>query len=337
LTQFLKEFKSNKLYIALLMAIKKLHIIIFLGIGFFPSFCYAQNIDKQEELDLKFQEHFFEALKQTATNNYTKAIESLENCYQIDSVNLAVEFELSKNYLSLKKYFEAQIFIDNALEKEPENRYLLKHKVSILKAQRNYNDAIEIQKQLVKIKPSAADELVLLYIQNREFENAEKLIAEIEEKALASLRINRFKNYLINRKKVAKKKTNTTVKPIENIGIESLRKQYQENKSYKTLLEILKYDIENSLFEMLHVDCENALELYPAQPLLYRLNGFALNKLKKYNEAIDVLTIGIDFVIDNIEMEVDFYNQLIISYEGLNNKKEALKFQQKVEQLKQTN
>ncbi|REE83571.1 hypothetical protein BX611_0863 [Lutibacter oceani] len=321
------------------MKIKKKHIIILLGIGFFSNFSYAQNIDNQEVLALKFQEHFFESLKQTATNNYAKAIESLENCYQIDSVNLAVEFELSKNYLSLEKYFEAEIFIDKALEKEPKNRYLLKHKVALLKAQRNYKDAIEIQKQLVKIKPSYSDELVLLYIQNKEFESAENLITEIEDNALATLRIKRFKTYLINRKKLTKKKANntTTQNPIENLGIESLRKEYQENKSYKVLLEILKYEIENSLFEMLNTDCKNALELYPAQPLLYKLQGFALNKLKKYNEAIDVLTIGIDFVIDNIEMEVDFYNQLIISYEGLNNKKEALKFQQKVEQLKQTN
>lgn len=321
------------------MKIKKKHIIILLGIGFFSNFSYAQNIDNQEVLALKFQEHFFESLKQTATNNYAKAIESLENCYQIDSVNLAVEFELSKNYLSLEKYFEAEIFIDKALEKEPKNRYLLKHKVALLKAQRNYKDAIEIQKQLVKIKPSYSDELVLLYIQNKEFERAENLITEIEDNALATLRIKRFKTYLINRKKLTKKKANNTntQNPIENLGIESLRKEYQENKSYKVLLEILKYEIENSLFEMLNTDCKNALELYPAQPLLYKLQGFALNKLKKYNEAIDVLTIGIDFVIDNIEMEVDFYNQLIISYEGLNNKKEALKFQQKVEQLKQTN
>ena len=99
-------------------------------------------------------------------------------------------------------------------------------------------------------------------------------------------------------------------------------------------MEILKYDIENSLFEMLHVDCENALELYPAQPLLYRLNGFALNKLKKYNEAIDVLTIGIDFVIDNNEMEADFYKQFSIAYDKLGNKSDALKYKQKENELR---
>lgn len=135
------------------MKFKKLHNIFLVGIVIFSSFSYAQNIVNQEELDLKFQEHFFEALKESTTNNYSKAIENLEKCAAIDSVNLAVDFEFSKNYLLLKKYYEAEIFINNALAKDSENRYLLKHKVKILKAQRNYKDAIEIQKQLVKIKP----------------------------------------------------------------------------------------------------------------------------------------------------------------------------------------
>ena len=61
-------------------------------------------------------------------NLFGKAIGSLEKCNQLDSENVAVDFELSKNYLLLKKYFEAEIFIDKALEKEPNNKYLILHK-----------------------------------------------------------------------------------------------------------------------------------------------------------------------------------------------------------------
>jgi predicted Zn-dependent protease len=322
------------------MKFKKLHSLFLVGIVMFSSFSYAQNIDNQEVLDLKFQEHFFEALKQSTTNNYSKAIENLEKCAAIDTANVAVDFEFSKNYLLLKKYYEAEVFINNALAKEPENRYLLKHKVDILKAQRNYKDAIEVQKQLVKIKPIYTDELVLLYMQNREFSKAEDLITEIENKALTTLKIKRFKNYLINRKKMIKKGTEITKKrseTLENETIESLKNSYKNNKSFSTLLKILNYEVKNNLFEMLYTDSRDALELFPAQPILYQLNGYALNKLKKYNDAIDVLTIGIDFVIDNTQMELNFYNQLIISHEGLNNTKEVIKFKQKAAQLKQVN
>ncbi len=73
------------------------------------------------------------------------------------------------------------------------------------------------------------------------------------------------------------------------------------------------------------------------QPFLYKMNGVALNRLRKYNEAISVLTIGIDFVVDDNTMEADFYEQFSISYEGLNNKEEALKYKQKAERLRQGN
>jgi len=319
------------------MNLKKLHNLFLIGIALCSWFSYAQNIDNQEVQDLKFQEYFFEALKQSATNNYSKAIENLEKCAAIDTVSLAVDFEFSKNYLLLKKYYEAEVFINNAIAKDPENRHLLKHKVSILKAQRNYKDAIEIQKQLVELKPIYNDELVLLYIQNREFSKAEDLIAEIEDKALTTLKIRRFKNYLTNRKKLNKKEVKTAKNQPENASIEALKNSYEKNKDFKTLLKILSYELENNLFELLHKDSKNALELFPAQPILYQLNGYALNKLKKYNDAIDVLTIGIDFVIDNNEMELNFYNQLIISHEGLNNTEEVLKYKQKAAQLKQAN
>jgi len=319
------------------MNLKKLHSIFLIGIALCSCFSYAQNIDNQELEDLKFQEYFFEALKQSATNNYSKAIENLEKCAAIDTVNLAVDFEFSKNYLLLKKYYEADVFINNALAKDPKNRHLLKHKVSILKAQRNYKDAIEIQKQLVQLKPIYTDELVLLYIQNREFSKAEDLIVEIEDKALTTLKIRRFKNYLTNRKKLNKKEAKTSKNQAENANIEALKNSYKKNKDFKTLLQILSYELENNLFELLHLDSKNALELFPAQPILYQLNGYALNKLKKYKNAIDVLTIGIDFVIDNNEMELNFYNQLIISHEGLNNTKEVLKYKQKAAELKQAN
>ncbi|MDO9273937.1 MAG: hypothetical protein Q7T92_00120, partial [Lutibacter sp.] len=74
---------------------------------------------------------------------------------------------------------------------------------------------------------------------------------------------------------------------------------------------------------------KEALELFPEQPILYKMNGLALNKLGKYNEAIAVLSIGIDFVIDNSAMEADFYEQLSISHEKLGNKSEAIKYKQR--------
>ena len=315
------------------MNFQNLHIKLLIGLVLISSFSRGQTINIVEENDLKFQTHFFEALKQKAINNYSKAIESLEKCYEIDSASLAVQFEISKNKLLIKNYFEAQLFIDKAIEKNPSNVDLLLHKIAIFKAQRNYKEAIEIQKRVNEIQPVQSDKLVLLYIQNRDFKKAQKLISEIENKALSTQRIKVYKKYFENRRKLSTvvKKENDVVK---NMDIESLKKSYLQKKGYKTLKEILKIELKKELFKMLFVDSKNGLELFPAQPYLYKMNGLALNKLGKYNEAINVLTVGIDFVIDDIVLEADFYNQLSKSYEGLNKKNEALKYKQKAEKLR---
>lgn len=311
------------------MGTKNLYRIMAVGMLFISSFSYAQKINTEEENNLKFQTHFFEALKQKAIKNYGKAIESLEFCNEIDSLNVSVFFEFSKNHLELNNYFEAEIFIDKAVAQEPENRHLLQHKVAVLKAQRNFDKAIEVQKKIVWLHPKENDELVFLYIRNQNFEEAERLIAEIEENAMATLRIKSFKSFLENRKAVHQNIDEIVDLVTENDDIETLKKRYLKNKEFKTVKKILNKEAESELFGLVYADSKEALELFPAQPYLYKMNGLALNKLGKHKEAIAVLSIGIDFVVDNSAMEADFYEQLSISHEKLGNKSEALKYKQR--------
>jgi predicted Zn-dependent protease len=311
------------------MGTKNLHRIIAVGMLFISGISMAQKINAEEENSLKFQTHFFEALKQKAIKNYGKAIESLELCNEIDSLNVSVMFEFSKNHLELNHYLEAELFIDKALALEAENRYLLQHKVAVLKAQRNFNEAVEVQKKIQKIQPKESEELVFLYIQNQNFAEAEALIATIEENATATLRIKSFKNFLENRKLLQQKTENPVEALSENTDIETLKKSYAKNKEYKTVKEILDKEAASELFEQVYADSKEALELFPEQPFLYKMNGLALNKLQKHHEAIAILSVGIDFVIDNSAMEADFYEQLSISHEKLGNKSEALKYKQR--------
>lgn len=334
---FQKGFDFNKLYIAPNMKSKFLFGFLVVYLLCFSETICAQKVDEKEENYLKFQEYFFEALKQNAINNFSKAIENLESCYEIDSINKAVEFEFSKNFLELKKYVEAEYFIDKALQNDPNNLYLLSHKVLIFKGQQNFSEAIEIQKKIVEINPVYADELVLLYLQIRDFNKAKDVIAEIEKNALTTSRIKGFKRYISSRENNLKKKTTTKSSGKREVtsDLNSLKNQYKTNKNYKLLQQILVNELENNLFSLLFEDSKDGLELFPSQPFLYQMNGLALNKIAKYNEAIGVLTIGIDFVIDNKKMEIDFYEQLSISYEGIGNKKEALKFSEKAKKLRE--
>jgi len=330
------------------MKCKFLYGLLLIGIISISKVSYAQEMGlqeiitgekdtREEDENLEFQTYFFEALKQKAINNYSKAIENLENCYQLDATNMAVEFEFSKNYLLLKQYFEAEIFINKALEKEPVNEYLLAHKVAIFKAQLNFEKAIEIQKELNKINLKYSDELVLLYLQNQQFEKAEAMIVEIESNALSTTKIKGYKRYIENRNNAITKGVNVSEKAAKSTDVTILKKQFETNKDYKVLKQLLNEELKNSLYDLLYVDSKNGLEYFPSQPFLYKMNGLALNRLAKYNEAIAVLTIGIDFVIDSNEMEVSFYEELSMAYEGINNKIEALKYKQKAEKLRQVN
>lgn len=78
----------------------------------------------------------------------------------------------------------------------------------------------------------------------------------------------------------------------------------------------------------------DALELYPSQPLLYLTYGVALNKQSKFKEAIEQLETGVDYIIDNIKMESDFYLQLGEAYKGSGNTSKSQQYIDKANALK---
>lgn len=82
---------------------------------------------------------------------------------------------------------------------------------------------------------------------------------------------------------------------------------------------------------------ESSLALFPAQPLLYLLNGVAKNNLEIPDSAIESLEMGLDFLIDDPKMERDFYQQLSIAYKKLGNTEKANEYAKKVEALQIAN
>ncbi|MBZ9730460.1 hypothetical protein LB467_12260 [Salegentibacter sp. JZCK2] len=75
------------------------------------------------------------------------------------------------------------------------------------------------------------------------------------------------------------------------------------------------------------------LEVFPAQPALFLLQGIALNQLEEYRDAIETLTFGLDYLIDNPRMEVDFYTQLSRAHGALGEKDKSAEFSNKAEAL----
>lgn len=304
---------------------------LLVGICFFQTISIAQTEVSSGEKRFNFETYFFEALKQNAIENYVKAIENLENCLEIDRENTAVFFEFSKNYFQLKKYFEAELFIDKALVLNPLNRFMLIHKVEILKRKQDYKSAIEIQQKLVKNYPEYSDGLLELFFLNKNNKEAEQIILKMEMSGLSTLKSNELKDLmeLENGKEIVLK----PILKVQNLSLVEIKNRYLQHKEYTVLKQILEMELQQGLFDLLFEDSKNALELFPSQTYVYKMNAIALHKLGKYNESNDVLTNGIDFVIDK-EEEALFYDIFVLNHQKMNNTSEVLKFKQKSAQLR---
>lgn len=82
---------------------------------------------------------------------------------------------------------------------------------------------------------------------------------------------------------------------------------------------------------------KSGLEIFPAQALLYLLNGVANNGLQQTAEAIESLETGLDFILDDPQMEYDFYTQLNFAFTAQNDLKKAKMYAEKASQIQLSN
>jgi len=110
-----------------------------------------------------------------------------------------------------------------------------------------------------------------------------------------------------------------------------------EGENFGVLRNILLLYIDLERYKFAEEKSNEALDKYPSQPLFYLINGVALNKLNREKDAIEILEMGLDYIIDDTKMEIDFYKQLSIAHGLLNNTDKAKAFSDKAKQLEPTN
>jgi len=81
--------------------------------------------------------------------------------------------------------------------------------------------------------------------------------------------------------------------------------------------QILAIDSFTQDYDDMKKDSQEAMELFPASPDFYLLNGIALNQLGDHAEAIDIFEVGRSLVIDNDAILADFYSNLADAYHQL--------------------
>lgn len=321
---------------------KSQHIIFYLGFLLIPIFIYSQDDLTStegylvEQQQINFQTFFFEALQQKAIGNYDKAIFALDACYEIDSENVAVLFELSKNYSFSNKYNEAKYFVLKALELEPTNIYLLRFLQHIYLKQNDFKGAIRIKNKILIQKPMEESDLVILFIKAGEIEQAIHLLEKLDS-------LNKLPDQLL----VLKQSLTQSVPPERGENefeqyktknkLDQLKEEYSLKNDFNSLKLVLERELKTERYLELLKDCEEGLNLYPAQPYLYLMNGIALNNLRKHKEAIEKLESGLEYLIDDAAMESEFMEQLSLSYKGLGENKIATSYYKKALDLRKKN
>ena len=99
--------------------------------------------------------------------------------------------------------------------------------------------------------------------------------------------------------------------------------------NYGLLKNTILLQLEVEKYEDAILLSNKGLEIFPAQPLLYLVNGVANNELKNADQAIEIFEMGLDYLFDDPKMEYDFYQQLIIAHTLKGSLKKAKMYQKK--------
>ncbi|MBT7851294.1 MAG: tetratricopeptide repeat protein [Flavobacteriaceae bacterium] len=411
---------------------------------------------------VKFQTHFYDAMKHKALGNYSKAIDELLMCEKLNSIESVVFHELGINYFKLKQFERAEFNLQKAIELNADNFWYKESLYHLYIEQNRFEEATLALQPMLTRHPDYKQDLVNLYFEVGRYQEALNVLDELDynfginaardsirkdiydRSGLEAQRIAHLKtrlqetpedpsNFLnliyayseLNKKKEAFETAQEFLKqhPKSHFVHVALYKFYLDAKEYdkaiasmkivatstvvlpsfkvkvlndfmsfiekhpeykSVLLEVtnsvtensasrsdlewadyyynqknylkaissyikaLEFDpnnftiiknlallyLETNQFETAVLFTNDQLEMYPSQPLLYLVNGMANKALNNLDMAVESLSMGLDYIYDNNEIQYDFYKQLSATYELQGNIEASEAFTKKAMALK---
>lgn len=105
------------------------------------------------------------------------------------------------------------------------------------------------------------------------------------------------------------------------------------SEDVETTLLLFQAYTEKTQFDVLAKKADAMIELYPLQPQFYYYGGLANNQLKNFKKAKDLLEMGLDYLVDDKALEINFNVQLGEAYSGLGDMKKKEMYFSKAEKL----
>jgi tetratricopeptide (TPR) repeat protein len=439
------------------------NIVLFAFLLFsFGNHLFAQeNPDSIALVDDQLENNFYEAVKQRGIENYDKAIVSIQKCIEKEPKNAAFQYELGKNYLSLKNYVDAESAFKKAVELDNKQRWYWNGLYDVYYQTKDYQKSIPIVEKLIEFDPNMKEDLVSLFMNTNQHGKALDLLKDMESKSKLTSTMEFYKLKI--------QESNTYSKPQKEQLEEAIKKNpkveqnyidlivlytsfNQEDKAFEVAkqlekeipnsdwahVSLVKFHLNNndgenaskSLFKILENDfidlkikhrvfneflifavknpsylkdidkaipyfdndreinvakelakffwkkndldktafyfekglkknpedvdamelylevliqkqdyqlvtrrADDYIESFPTQADFYFYSGLGYNQLKEYKKAKSILENGLDFVIENKVLEANFYKQLIISCENLNDSATKQMYTNKLKQL----
>jgi len=302
-----------------------------------------------EPRNVEWQYGYAEVL--TRTGEIDKAIDALNKTEDQVGLNPPLSIEKYKLYMSDKQTEKALLELEKARKMYPNDPQIIATYVDHYFSQNQEEKAIAMLKELVNADPEngrahlaladvylqqkneqkAYDELTLAFQSpDTDIDTKMKILIRIHE---SSPKIDPKVTALVNQM-VIDYPNQSKAHSIQ--GDYYLRAEQDELalKAYKRALEldksvfaiwnqVLIMEYQAKIFEDLYKDGKECASLFPTNTTVSLLYGVAANQLGKHNEAIDVLAIGIEMVINDKRMEAEFQGQLGEAYFGISDIKKG--------------
>ncbi|MEC5164819.1 tetratricopeptide (TPR) repeat protein [Flavobacterium sp. PL11] len=318
-------------------------------------------INKLIEFDPKYKEDL--ASLYMGSKQFEKALILIQELDE--TIGKTDRRELYKNQILSEGKFQ-NIEISNLIsqiEKYPDKESNYISLIFLYSKNNEESKAFEIVKKLEKAIPNSEWAQVTLfknYVEENDGANAVKAMNTV----LASSKIDsKIKHRILNEflifsnknpqyaadleKAVGYFENDKSVNVAQEIGKFYYNKKQWENaikyfenalnnrsdESVETNLLLLQALTETKQFDNLAKKAVVLLESYPTQPQFYYYAGLAKNHLQEFKKAKDILEMGIDYVVENKELEINFNIQLGEAFNGLGDFKKKDLFFSKANQL----
>ena len=282
-------------------------------------------------------------------NNLRLSIKIYNDLEKLKGVNHYTSTQKHKLYLELKDFNKAATELENLLIEFPYDTEIYEILSDCYILSGDFDKALEILIKLSELKPNSPSihlSLSDFYLQKGNYKkykeelllafSSEKLDVQLKIKKIVPLLTPIYENKLENFDFVFElSKIIVEIHPFDAMSnyiyADLLRIDQKTELSvsyYKKVVEINKNEIgawEEMLFlelrlnklDSLNTDSEQAIEIFPTNPVFYYLNGLSFYYKKNYEKTIEPIKIGVNFVVSNPNLSSEMYSILGNSYNEL--------------------